>query len=379
MKHNTNSESFSVLIPDGDSVHALDVLRCLGRIKNVKSYILSNKPCVPIRFSKYSSKFISYEKPKNDKDRLAAIHDAVEKTRADIILPVDCKTIRLLSANSGNLLEMASISPLPSTKVFDIADNKWLLSKWLKNNQIPCPPTILYQSNSIFDEELLSISFPVLIKPNVDSNGNGIKLFNNSSELYSYCKHQINSGEYIIQSFINGYDIDCSILCMEGKILAYTIQKGFVKDSRQFRTPAGIDFLFDDNTYKVVREMAEKLNWTGIVHVDLRFDEKDQQVKVIELNPRFWGSVIGSLCAGVNFPYLACLIGLKRELPKIEVKPTRFVHGKVAVKISAKRLLKKNKQGLYYDNSILEFYIKDPLPFLLAKYPKLCKRFYSKK
>jgi predicted ATP-grasp superfamily ATP-dependent carboligase len=377
--YNTNTKSFSVLIPDGDSPHALEVIRCLGSTKNVKSYILSDKSFVPIRFSRYSSKFISYETPKNDKDRLAAIHNAVEKIRPDIILPVDCRTIRLLSANSENLLEKTMISPLPSTEAFDIANNKWLLADWLKNNQIPCPPTILYQRNSTFDKELLSISFPVLIKPILESSGRGIKLFNNSTELYSYCKNQINSGEYIIQSFINGYDIDFSILCMKGKILAYTIQKGFEKSSRQFKAPPGIDFLFDNNTYKVVTEMAEKLNWTGVVHIDLRYDEKDQQVKVIELNPRFWGSVIGSSCAGVNFPYLACLIGLKRELPKIVVKPTRFVSGKIAVKVLAKKLFTKNKQGLFFDNTILEFYIKDPLPVLLAKYPKLYKIFYPKK
>jgi predicted ATP-grasp superfamily ATP-dependent carboligase len=379
MNNIKTKEYFSVLIPDGESTQALGVLRCLAQIKNIKTYILSNDPWAPIRFSRYSTQFFSYVNEKGNEGRLAAIYHMVKKTKVDVVLPVDIQTIRLLSANCGALSKMTSIVLLPKTDAFEIAANKWLLAEWLKKNQIPCPSTLLYQTNNSFDEALSAISFPVLIKPSVGFSGKGIELFDNPAALYSFCKKYISSGEFIIQSFINGYDIDCSVLCQDGKILAYTIQKAFINGPHRFGVPAGIDFLYDGSTYNVVKDMVEKFNWSGIVHIDLRYDEEDKQVKVIEMNPRYWGSVLGSLCAGLNFPYFACLTGLKRDLPKIVVQPKRFVGGKLAINIIAKRLFHRNRKDLYFDNSIIEFLLRDPLPRVIEAYSKIYNKIVHKR
>lgn len=372
-------EDFSVLIPDGQSPQALGVLQCLGQMKNVRTYILSNDKRTSIRFSRHSTQFFSYLKGVDNEGRLEAIYNTIKKVNVDVVLPVDCKGIRFLSANSDSLSQLTSIAPLPETKAMDIALDKWLLAEWLKKNHIPCPPTILYQKNDSFDECLSTIRFPVLIKPTLGGMGKGIKLFDKREALYSFFKSHVISEEFIVQSFINGYDIDCSVLCKEGKILAHTIQKGFINGPNPFGAPAGIDFLFDGCTFKVVKEVVEKLNWSGVAHFDLRYDEEDKQVKVIEMNPRFWGSVLGSLCAGVNFPYLACLTGLKRDLPEIMVQPIRFVQGKVAIKITTQRLLGRKRTDLYYDNSIIEFLLKDPLPNMFGVYFKIYNKIFPKK
>jgi len=373
------NEYFSVLIPDGESPQALGVLRCLGQIKNIKVYVLSNNPWASARFSRYTSRFFSYEDKKTNVGRLNEIHKIVKEMKVDIILPVDGKTLQLFCTNREIVLEMGSVAPFPKSDAFEIANNKWLLAEWLKSNQIPHPSTILYQTNSTFEEDLSCMSFPVLIKPVIGGNGNGIRIFNTPAALNSFCKQHVHSGEFIVQSFIDGHDIDCSVLCQEGKILAYTIQKGFINSSRQFGPPAGIDFLYDQTTYEVVRELVEKFNWSGVVHIDLRYDKQDKQVKVIEMNPRFWSSVIGSLCAGINFPYLACLAGLNHDISKNEPQIKRFVNGRVAIKILAQRLVLKKRKDLYFDNSIIEFLLRDPLPTLVGKFSKIYNKIVSKK
>jgi len=282
--------------------------------------------------------------------------------------------LELFSRNSEVVLKIGTVTPFPKSDAFEIANNKWLLAEWLKNNHIPHPSTILYQTDSTFEENLSYLSFPVLIKPVRGGNGNGIKIFRTADELYSYSKQYIHSGEFIIQSFIHGYDIDCSVLCQEGKILAYTIQKAFVAGRRQFGPPAGIDFLYDEATYEVAKELVKKFNWNGVVHIDLRYDKIDKQVKVLEMNPRFWSSVTGSLCAGVNFPYLACLAGLKQDILIKEPKLKRFVNGSVAIKILVQRLVPRNRKNYYFDNSIIEFLLRDPLPHILEKFLKFSNK-----
>ena len=45
---------------------------------------------------------------------------------------------------------------------------------------------------------------------------------------------------------------------------------------------------------------------------------------VLEINPRYWGSVMASLFAGVNFPYLACMEGMGIPLPEPDFRPVRW-------------------------------------------------------
>lgn len=120
--------------------------------------------------------------------------------------------------------------------------NKWLLAEWLKKEDIPCPPTVLYQNNKEFEQCLHAMIFPVLVKPTKGANGQGVVIFENPLALLNFFKEQVYSEEFIIQSFIRGYDVDCSVLCQEGKILAYTIQKGFMEGAKRFGPPAGIGF-----------------------------------------------------------------------------------------------------------------------------------------
>lgn len=378
MKPSKTTDCFSVLIPDGESPQALSVNRCLGEMKNVKTFVLSRNKYAPIRFSRYTKRFI-YLKDKNTKEeRLEAIIDTIKKTNIDIVLPVDVETIRLISEYKDKFSNLTSIAPIPDLESIDIANDKWLLSLWLNENNISHPSTILYKSDTNLDKTISSISFPVLIKPRDGYSGKGIKKFENAIELENFYRGDLHSEKFIVQSFIKGYDIDCSVLCSGGRILAHTIQKSLMFESYGFSSPSAIEFLNHDKIYNIVKKVVERFNWDGIVHIDLRYDQTDQQVKIIELNPRFWGSVSASMFAGVNFPYLACLSSLKRDIPVINTRQIRVVRTGAAIKMIFKRVFSKQKD-LFFDNSYLEFTIKDPIPEIFNKYLILYKNIISKR
>ncbi len=367
-------ESISVLMTDGECFFAIPTIQCLGRVKNLKIYVLANDPAATIRYSRYTYKFFSFPKEEGHAGRLAAIKKILNTEKIDLILPIDQPTIRFLSENGSELLKYAPISLLPTPEAFDIAADKWLLAEWLKKNKLPVPLTLLYQNNETFEQNLLNFSFPALIKPLRGDGGIGIKFFDDPESLIVYCKDRIPSEEYMVQSFIMGYDIDCSVLCQDGIILASTIQKRIIADPFYFGQTMNIDFLFDNNVYNVVKEVITGLNWSGVVHFDLRYDEKDNQVKVIEMNPRFWGSVVGSMNAGVNFPHLAVLLGLKRDFPEIKYQHIRYVDGATALKILLRKILHRKSSIQYFDHSKLDNHLKDPVPMIISEYIQFRKK-----
>jgi len=370
------NESFSVLIPDGECNYAISVIRCLGQHKNVKTFVLSTDKNAPSRFSRFTSQFIFNKKAKNKEEKIAAIIDGINKTKADVLLPLDVETIRLVSEHKEKFSDLIAISPTPGIKSFDIADDKWLLSIWLKENNIPHPKTTLFNSTNTIEEAISELTLPLIIKPRNGSGGRGIKIIRNSEDLKTWKTEYDHSDDQIIQSYIKGYDIDCSVLCSDGEILAHTIQKS-LKYETDNPWPYGIEFLENDELFQIVKKVVEKFKWSGVVHIDLRYDEDERQYKLIEMNPRFWASVSASVFAGANFPYLSCLSGLKREIPAIKIEEKRVVRSGPAIKMTLDRLF-TSKKDLSYDNTFFEFIIRDPLPAVIGEtltfYNKITKR-----
>lgn len=364
-------KNFSVLMLDGEGDISLFVARCLGRIQGLKLHVLSQNNRVPLRYSRHRSTFQLLPKEDNSEKWLASITQVIRQTQPDIIFPVS-EAIRLASSQKEHLLKLTNITAIPSVDMFDIAVDKWLLAKFLVKNNIPCPTTILYTNDENFRESLNHISFPVLIKPIQGSDGRGIEFFNNSDTLLQALeKNERFINKYIVQNFIDGYDLGCSVLCRDGKILAYTIQKGLIFRNRRFAPSAGVEFVQDNQAFDVVNQWASATKWDGVAHLDLRYDKQNDQVKIIEVNPRYWGSLLGSLVAGVNFPYLACLETLEIPFTRPDYDLKKFVSGNAAIKGGIRQLVGKDKTKFSFKETSWRFAVTDPL----AEISKLGRQF----
>jgi predicted ATP-grasp superfamily ATP-dependent carboligase len=229
------------------------------------------------------------------------------------------------------------------------------------------PTTILYQTESSIEKNLSLLTFPVLIKPVKGNGGIGIKFFDDPVSLSEHCRNHVKPDEYIIQSFVHGYDVGCSILSLDGKIMASTMQKRSINLPMTFSPFTNIDFFFDSNIYQIAETIIHKLNWSGVAHFDLRYDENENNYTVLEMNPRFWQSIVGSFYAGANFPYLSAIAGLKRDLPEVIFKSIYYVNPNTAIKIRFQSLYKGESEIRSYDGSKLESHLKDPLPLIFSK------------
>ncbi len=71
-----------------------------------------------------------------------------------------------------------------------------------------------------------------------------------------------------------------------------------------------------------VRDMGlsllKALNWFGVAMVEFKLDPRDGIPKLMEVNPRFWGSLSLAIEAGVNFPYLLYLMSRGEKFKPVE-------------------------------------------------------------
>lgn len=352
----------NVLLADGESAFALPVLRCLADVPDVRTTVVARAPWAPIRFSRHKQRFIFVEKMSDD-DRIATIGRIAADERADVIIAAGQRMIRLLSHNSSAFSGAVRVAHMPETSAFDLASDKWLLARFLERHDIAHPATILYGVGADFDEALASLAFPVLIKPATGGSGYGIEQFDTPAALRAYFAARPAECAYVVQSYVRGKDIDCSVLAVDGEVVAHTIQREFLPSRRRFGPAAGVDFVHDAQTLELARALVRALRWSGIAHIDMRFDADDGRVKIIEVNPRYWGSLLGSLIAGVNFPHIACLAALDRPLPAVDFTEARYVAGREAMNRFVQRLFGGwSKVVEVGDKTCVGYVVGDPLP-----------------
>ena len=361
----TMPESFSVLIPDGESEFALFVAHCLAQFPNVKLHVLAGERWAPLRFSRYCHSYTFKQTDPDDEARLSAIADIVKKKGIDVLLPTETEAISFAVTHRDALSTFVAVAPVPDPRSFEIANNKWLLAQFLEENQIPGPPTVLATCDDLFEKRLQGMEFPVLLKPVSAWGGEGIERFDDLPGLRAYLEQQDPvriKGRFIAQSFLSGFVVGVNVLSRSGKMLATTMQRGIIPNTQKYAAAGAIKFIKEDRFLAIAQKLLSALRWSGFANLDTLYDSRDDQLKILEINARFWGSLRGSLVAGVSFPYLACLAALNIPFSMPEYRLVRYVHPKTALRGGVSKLVgKSGEHSFAFRETGLQFLLADPL------------------
>lgn len=367
------SAAINVLIPSGHSSWALPVINCLSYYSKFRIFLLSAKKRYAAKFSRHIAYHKFYPGLNDVNDKINIINEEISQNSISIVIPLDEEEIIFFINNSSKFFQAAKIIPLPSITSYKNAIEKSRLNIFLNDSGIQTPNTINFPSNNFLINVEKNLSFPVLIKPSIGQGGEGIFKINTFNEFKRVFKEK--QGEFILQEYIDGFDIDCSVLCSNGEILTHTIQKCYISANNPFNQQLGVEFLDNEEVYKIVKKLMSTLDWSGVAHIDLRYDNKSKTYKIIEINARFWGSVEASRVAGINFPYLICQLTLGEEIEKQKFKHIKYLRLKGFLKKLKKNPLMLFNFKLIKNNTGFIEVIKDPMPSIFKLKEKIKVRF----
>ena len=81
-----------------------------------------------------------------------------------------------------------------------------------------------------------------------------------------------------------------------------------IKELRNYPIETGqacyVETVENPGLVRLTGKLLKSLDFFGIADIDFVIDKRDNQPKLMEINPRFWGSVQVAINAGVDFPYL---------------------------------------------------------------------------
>jgi predicted ATP-grasp superfamily ATP-dependent carboligase len=246
----------------------------------------------------------SYQNFQNDLLRLSA-HYEKEKL---VYLPVEDDTTTLFYEYLKENRENPFLYLLPSFDSFSLAQNKKRLNDFCLTNNIPAPQR--FEKKRII--EWHESDFKKLVAKPIHSKGaTGLyfieqfsdisKISNLSDDEYVFQEKIENSAEVVGAFFFFNRGKMVSSFCHQ-RIRTYPPDGGVTVYSRFCRNPV---------TETIGRELLEKLQWSGFAMVEFLYDIPSSTYKVIEVNPRLWGSVLLSEFAGFHFieNYINCIAG----------------------------------------------------------------------
>ncbi|MFC1884891.1 ATP-grasp domain-containing protein [Thermodesulfobacteriota bacterium] len=296
-----------VFITDGHWRKSLAAVRGLGK-EGVGVTVGETTRIATAAFSRYATKVEVYPSPTKSPDSfLQFLMDRLSKNRYQMLLPMEDTTVDIAARHFSELSQHTYL-PLVSLERLKLAQRKDKVVQLAEKLGIPVPKTWFISNLSQLDKIKAELSYPVVIKPTTGSGAVGVsypadpvefkKLYLNTHRLYPYP---------IIQEMIpregNGYG--ASFLFDEQA----HVKASFVhKRLREYPVSGGASTFRESVRRDDIRDMGRKilkaLDWFGVAMVEFKVDPRDGTPKLLEINPRFWGSLALAVRAGVNFPYL---------------------------------------------------------------------------
>ena len=306
-----------VIIIGGEGGVALTVVQSLGR--NGVDVVIGSRERKPISaFSKYGKKYFQYPDPKKYPEKfLQCILSEVKKEQYDVLLALGGEGMLLVSEYRDRFLPFVKI-PLPDHELLLKANNKAETLKIAIENKIPCPKTYFVWDVEDIKKILDELTFPVIVKPTESSGSKGLDYVIKKENLIEiFEKTSQNFGETIIQELIpHGGD-------------AYGFEGLFNKNSepraifvhqrlREYPITGGPSTLRigvkNEEIVELGTRLLKALGWYGIAMVEFKVDPRDNIPKLMEINPRFWGSLSLPVASGVDFPCLLCKMAMEGDI-----------------------------------------------------------------
>lgn len=265
--------------------------------------------------------FVPFE---NEEDMWLRCREILATRPCDAVLPFSERSTAMVLSHVAEMPHNICV-PMENLKIFHQLNDKWSVYKEAAKVGLPVPATIAIDSVTDL-KRTDTLGFPLVLKCCRASGRDAIRICSNFDELET-AYAQITSGEetysffsksmVIAQEYINGKIYDGCFALKQGQVVASMTQ------IREWTIPPSGGFGAFNKTQNIPELHAygqrffERMEWSGPAQMEWILDSRDKQYKLIEINPRFWGTLGLALKAGILFPQAVLASAMNESLPEM--------------------------------------------------------------
>lgn len=300
-----------VLILDAGQRSALAATRSLGA-RGVPVVTADETGETLAGASRYAAASFIYPSPYRAPARFLEVVGAEVTSRGiRVILPMSEVTTDALVRAGGPL---ATLAPVGTFDALDALTDKRKLHVLAKQLDVPVPETRIVECPEQAPLAVAGLTFPVVVKPyrsRIRSEGAWISAdvrYASSVQALRELTETVESFRrhpFLVQEYVEGRGAGVFALYDRGRAVTF-----FAHRRLRERPPSGGVSVLSESVAvdPYMRELTTRLldhvGWHGVAMVEFKV-RADGTPRLIEVNPRFWGSLQLSIDAGVDFPWLA--------------------------------------------------------------------------
>jgi len=309
----------SVLVTDGYWRKSLAAVRALSGA-GLKVGIGERTVFAPALFSRHAHwKYVYPSAVTRPVEFIQWLKETVKKGRFDALIVPEEETALLIAQHKEILCKFIRIA-VPDYNTMNFARDKFRLLSHAASVDIPCPVTRLVSSPEDICGCVADMRHPLVLKPVTGTGAHGIHYIHSQKELKFRSKSAFERyGNFLIQEYIPGDEYyGVSLLFNEHN----QMRAAFVHQKlRQYPVTGGVSTYAASVKYPRLVTLAEELlksiGWYGVANVEFKIDKRDNTPRLMEVNPRLWGSLQLAIASGINFPYLLYKLTLEGDVKPV--------------------------------------------------------------
>lgn len=274
------------------------VARCLRRAGGAPT-VLAWHTCSPMMWTGDCRRYVGWmglrrHGPQLDGAALAQVRRLCGEARIDAVLGADYDTALLLADPARR--DGIPACAVPRAATIATFNDKWNLARLLEAEDLPYPESRRVENAA----QLLGagLAYPIITKPLDLWASVGFQIHHSRAALEQTLARGRLAADFplIAQAYVPGCDVGASFLAQRGRLAACSVFRHVRRGER--------GFYHSKRVRGYVERLVEATNYSGVGHLDLRYDPRLDSYAILELNPRFWASLLYAEQAGLNYPDL---------------------------------------------------------------------------
>jgi predicted ATP-grasp superfamily ATP-dependent carboligase len=328
-----SSSKASALVLDGQECHALAGVRSLGR-HGVRVSVASPKTDAMSFYSRHCRERLTCPSPATDPDAFATwLLVLLEQRRFDAVLFFGEATANVVVRHRESIQALTGC-PMPPLETFLTADRKDRVLDFARRIGVRTPATFRIDGTEPLDALAARLTFPIIVKGVNGSGGHQVALVHERAQFEATVQRFAASGSSaapvwpVVQEFVPGSGYGLTALLRAGEPLAVFMHRRMVEHdvgrgtAFAHATPAAESVEMPELREAGLR-LLRALHWDGVAMVEFRRSAQDGHFYLMEINPRFPGSLDLAIAAGIDLPWLYYRMAINRDVEA----PTRYPIG----------------------------------------------------
>lgn len=250
-----------------------------------------------------SSTIVNYS---SNEQLVTALLQTLDIKGIDALLPIGSESVSVIQEHRELFSEKVRFALAPNESLTLALDKSRTLDR-ARELGIECPETWIFPTLEIFKAEIPKLKLPLVVKSASEISKFGPYYLYSSADLEKLLlrfelSETFLTTSMIVQKIVRGPGLGFFALYQEGSCKRLFMHQRIRETPSSGGSSWAAKGLNNHDLEEAGLKLLDSLNWHGPAMVEFKLDESTGRPSLMELNPKFWGSLDLAIESGVDFP-----------------------------------------------------------------------------